>query len=929
MPSPVISPVLVGRASELAAIASAYEQVRAGEATTVLVTGEAGIGKSRLVATAIGRLADDPLVLRGGCLELGSGGTPWLPFVAVMRDLLRAWGADRVRAELPADGTALADWWPELGLTRAEGGQVRLFEELLALLGRAARERPVVLVVEDLQWADVSSRELFAYLARNLVDRPVLLIGTIRSGELIPGHPTRQLLGELSRRADVVRVELSALGRREVAAVLAAIDGRPADPVMASEIHQRSNGNPLFVEALRSSDAKGGGLNDLLLDRVADLSADARHLLAAIAVAGAEVPDMILSEVVERPSDESLRELVERHQVVVRDTVYAVRHDLIREAVYGALLPGERRRLHRRYAAAICARDTSGQYQAAALAEHWEAAGEHGRALAAAWRAAAAAGRQFAYDDQLNLLDKVLRLWPQVDSPERLTCVSRVDVLAAGVEAAYSAGRADWGVQRSAEALAEMDVAAEPARAARFLGLQGLLQNRLGEFGGDSLVRAIALVPEGVDDRLRSRLLSWLAFVWCVADSPEKAEPLAHQAYELADRLDDDGLRAAALLPMSYVNDAEGRAEEGQAGFARCEELALRAGDHSLCLTAVQWSTIGLVLDGRMEAAVQRNAYGQQLAERWGLVRSRGSMLAQNRAYGLFHLGRWDEALDVIDDARADAPPPRYVAALNYVAAQIAVRRGDFAEAQRLLDEADELCGAARPFLTMVLNVRYSMAVLQGDKAMAQRLIEQALAHAVWNGYDAGWFLLSVAQAGDRRALPQIRKLLAAPVSARASTAAVLCSADAAEDGTVASWQRAVAAWREIGDQYQLAEALTWLAAAELAARNDRGARETLAAARAIADELRAAPLLARIAVLAERAGLDAEPRPARAFGLTARELEVLQVMAQGLSNAEIARKLFVSGNTVATHVARVLRKLGAASRTEASAIAHREGLLD
>src|SRR5690349_4827877 len=309
MPPTVISPVLVGRETELAAIETAYRQVGGGEATTVLVTGEAGIGKSRLVTTAIARLPETPLVLTGGCLELGSGGTPWLPFVAVMRGLLRSWGADRLRAELPADGTALADWWPELGLSRVDGGQVRLFEEFLSLLGRAARDQPVVLVVEDLQWADVSSRELFAYLARNLADRRVLLVGTIRSGELVPGHPTRQLLGELGRRADVVRVELASLERREVAALLAALDGHPVDPVVVREIHQRSDGNPLFVEALRSSGAAvGGGLNDLLLDRVADLAPDARHLLAAIAVAGAEVPDVILAEVLERPSDEALRE---------------------------------------------------------------------------------------------------------------------------------------------------------------------------------------------------------------------------------------------------------------------------------------------------------------------------------------------------------------------------------------------------------------------------------------------------------------------------------------------------------------------------------------------------------------------------------------------------------------------------------------------
>ncbi|MFC9691134.1 ATP-binding protein [Kribbella sp. NPDC056951] len=928
MPSPVISPVLVGRTAELAAIEAAYGQVRAGESTTVLVTGEAGIGKSRLVSTATGRLTAEPLVLRGGCLELGSGGTPWLPFVAVMRELRRAWGPERLRAELPADGTALADWWPELGLTRADGGQVRLFEEVLTLLDRAARDQPVVLVIEDLQWADMSSRELFAYLARNLADRPVLLVGTIRSGELTPGHPTRQLLGELGRRADVVRIELVALERREVAALLTAIEGRPVDPVVASEIHRRSDGNPLFVEALKSSgSAAGGGLTDLLLDRVADLSPDARHLLAAIAVAGAEVPDVILADVLERPSDEALHELVERHQVVVRDTVYAVRHDLIREAVYGALLPGERRRLHRRYATAIDSRDTDGDYQAAALAEHWQAAGELERALIAAWRAAAVAGRQFAYDDQLNLLEKALTLWPEVESPETLTGVNRVDVLAAGVEAAYSAGKAEWGVRRSQEALAAMDIADEPTRAARFLGLQALLQNRLGLSGVESLERAVALVPPGADDLLRSRLLAWLAFLLCIAEDTGRAGVLAAEAYELADQLDDDGLRAAALLPAAYVDDALWDGDSALALYTDCEELALRAGDHSLCLTAIQWSTIALVQDARFEAAVQVTTRGRQLAEGWGLARSRGSMLAQNRAYALFRLGRWDEALDVVDDALADAPPLRYVAALHFVAALIAVRQGRFEHANRLLDEVGH--DDRQPFVAMMLIIRMTMATLQGNDQAIPHLIDQGMACSIWSGYEASWFVLAVAQTGLHSALPAARKLVTPEAYRRDVPAAVMSSAEAFERPTAEAWRRAVTAWRQAGDRYELAVALTELGRSELAERNERIARETLAEARVVAAELGAEPLLARIGVLADRIGLGADPRPVRAFGLTARELEVLQVLAQGLSNAEIARKLFVSGNTVATHVARVLRKLGAASRTEASAIAHREGLLN
>ncbi|MFB6721152.1 AAA family ATPase [Kribbella sp. NPDC056345] len=928
MPSPVISPVLVGRTSELAAIEAAYGQVRTGESTTVLVTGEAGIGKSRLVATAIERLAGDPLILRGGCLELGASGTPWLPFVAVMRDLLRAWGADRLRSALPADGTALADWWPELGLTRADGGQVRLFEEMLSLLGRAARDRPVVVVIEDLQWSDTSSRELFAYLARNLGERQVLLISTVRSGELAPGHPTRQLLGELGRRAGVVRVDLAALARREVAALLAALAGRSVDPVVASEIHRRSAGNPLFVEALKSSgSAAGGGLSDLLLDRVADLSPDARRLLAAIAVAGAEVPDVILAEVLERPSDEALRELVERHQVVVRDTVYAVRHDLIREAVYGALLPGERRRLHRRYATAIDTRDAVGDYQSAALAEHWQAAGEHGRALTAAWRAAAVAGRQFAYDDQLNLLDKVLTLWSEVDGPEQLTGVSRADVLTAGVEVANAAGRAEWGVQRSIEALAELDVEREPMRVARVLGLQGLLRNRLGETGIDSVQRAVALVAPGADDLLRCRLLAWLGFLFCVEDNIEPGRLVVAEAYALADRLDHDGLRAAALLSAAYLDDADGEAEAAIAKYVRCGELALRAGDHALYLTAQQWKCIVLVVDGRFEESVEVSATAQRLAEEWGLARARGSMLAQNRAYTLYRLGRWDEALDVIDDALADAPPPRYLVSLHYVAALIAVRQGRFEHAQRLLD--DTAYGDTEPFAGMMLTVRLTMAILQGDHEAARQLVEQGIKRQDWHNHDAAWFLLALAETGDLDALRAARKLVPAVAYQRVTPAAMLGTAEAVEQGTPKAWRQAVEAWRRISDRYELAAALTGLAGAELAGRNDRGAREALTEARAIADELRAEPLLARIGVLANRVGLGAEAPPARAFGLTARELEVLQVLAQGLSNAEIARKLFVSGNTVATHVARVLRKLGAASRTEASAIAHREGLLN
>ncbi|MEV5968040.1 AAA family ATPase, partial [Kribbella sp. NPDC051952] len=504
MPSAVISPVLVSRDPELAALRTAYAQVESGQSVTALVSGEAGIGKSRLVATVVEELGAKPLVLTGGCLELGADGTPWMPFVAILRGLLREWGPDQLRAALPTGGSALAGWLPELSLPEAPGGHVRLFGEVLGLLARAAETRPLVLVVEDLHWADASSRELFVYLVRNLGAHAVLLIGTVRTGELPPGHPTRQLLGEVGRRAEVVRLDLAPLGRQEVSALLTAIEGRPPDPVASSEIYRRSNGNPLFVEALRAAGtASSDGLTTLLLDWVADLSPSARKVLATIAVAGGTVTDELLSEVSGEPVDDAVRELIERNQISIHDDGYMIRHDLIREAVYGALLPGERRRLHARYAEAIAA----GSEPTAALAEHWTVAGEPAKALVAAWRAAAVAERQYAYDEQLNLLERVLALWIDEDLIE----VDRATVQELATAVSFTTGRSQTGVDHASAALAELDPSAEPFRVANLLRLRGLLQCRIDGGGGGDLARAVELVPEG-NDALRSRMLSGLAF---------------------------------------------------------------------------------------------------------------------------------------------------------------------------------------------------------------------------------------------------------------------------------------------------------------------------------------------------------------------------------------------------------------------------------
>ncbi|HEY3556076.1 MAG TPA: LuxR C-terminal-related transcriptional regulator, partial [Kribbella sp.] len=819
-------------------------------------------------------------------------------------------------------------------------GHVRLFGEVLGLLQRAAAERPLVVVVEDLHWADASSRELLVYLVRNLANSAVLVIATMRSGELPSGHPTRQLLSELGRRAEVVGLELAPLGRQEVSELLAALDGRAPHPLASSEIHRRSSGNPLFVEALYASGTVSSeGLGDLLLGRIADLSPAARKVLTTIAVAGGAISDDLLSDVAGEPVDDAVRELVERNQVFVLDTEYVIRHDLIREAAYGALLPSERRRLHARFAAAI----EAGPGSQAALAEHWTVAGQPGKALVAAWRAAATAERQYAYDEQLNMLDRVLDLWSDVEAPADLIGAGYVAVQELAATASYATGRSRTGVEHATAALAVIDPDTEPLRAAGLLRLRGLLRCRIDGTGSDDLARAVELVPEGVDDVLRSRLLSGLAFTLLVGTPGPEMGRHAEQALELAERVGDDQALADARLT------AGGIALHGDGGPGAVQQLmqaARRAaeacGDQHTYLTSLQWEGRAIADAGRPEEAVVLLERAEQLAEQWGRMRARGSMLAQNRAEVLISLGRWDEALELVDNALADGPPPWYDAALRMEAAIIAVRRGRYDEAaEQLAHMAVPPSGLASEVGLQRLPVQLALAVGTDDVPAADRLLAEALdLMPDWPAADvvvtARLYLAALqlerTPAGRRRQVPTrsdpLRKRLPDP-DQWPIVDAVLRTGDAFGAGTAAAWDAAADAWRVVHDVHELALALVGGAAAAIRSNNKPGARRRLDEAREIATGLAAAPLLHEIDDLTHRAGLSGTTaREVPAYGLTERELVVLRTLARGLSNAEIARELFVSPNTVATHVARILRKLGVATRTEAAAVAHHTGLL-
>ncbi len=288
---------MVGRGEQLAALRQSLDRVRSGSPAVVLLGGEAGAGKTRLIAEFVHVVAGQAVLLSGACIDLGGEGLAFAPFTAALRGLVRQVGAEGVVSLVPGGvPVGLGRLLPALGGhvspdpgADAGAAQARLYEELLGLLENLADQRPVVLVIEDAHWADRSSRELISFLARNLQSGTALLIlVSYRTDGLDLGHPLRPLLAELERLPSVQRVELPRLTRHEVIKQIRGILGGPGPAGLVEEVVRRSDGNPLFVEALL--DSRGDlpeSLADLLLARVRRLPEATQQLLGAADAAGA------------------------------------------------------------------------------------------------------------------------------------------------------------------------------------------------------------------------------------------------------------------------------------------------------------------------------------------------------------------------------------------------------------------------------------------------------------------------------------------------------------------------------------------------------------------------------------------------------------------------------------------------------------------
>ncbi|MEV1014774.1 AAA family ATPase [Micromonospora sp. NPDC049801] len=952
------SSVLVGRQREIAALHDALGRAGKGEPATVLVGGEAGVGKTRLLEDfAALATASGTRVLVGQCLELGEAGFPFAPFAAALRAVLRADGPE-VFAGFEAEFARLL---PELGRTPTASTLSRtgpltdaprgyLFDLVAELFQRLADVRPLLLVIEDLHWADRSTRDLIGFLVRAARPGRLLLVCTYRTDELQRGHPLRPFLAELDRARGVERVELGRLDRDGTAAILADLLGGEPAPRAVDDVHKRTQGNPFFIEELAvAGDPIGCAaipetLRDLLLARVDRLPEPTQRVLRIAAAGGTRFAHDLLAEVAGLPEaelEEALRAAVAAQLVVAdRDGDYEFRHALVREAVHDELLPGEHARLHARFAAAIEAQPhlvVAGRAPAE-IAHHWYAAHDHPRALVAARVAACAAADRYAYAEQRRLLERALELWELVPDAADLLGMDHLALLEQTLDAAVTAGDFSRAITLTRAGLAEVDADAAPLRAARLLNQRGRLMALLGKSDGrrelDEAYRLAAGGPPGVE---RVRLLADIATHLVKIDAAQAARVAAEAATDAQALGAEPALLATriALLCQGERDDGRGLAE-----LDRAEAAARASGDVPALVLAKVFQSDLLCEAGRYAESAEAAEAGMAEARRVGISRSTGAYLLSNRAEALIALGRWDEAETVCAEAaRIDLSG---VTGLHWLQVCAGLR---LARAHPGADELVEraLAFLGRPYLWP--NHRLPLHELGIEAALAADDVSEAVRAARVAVADGslpqlpreGWPVLSAAartaaRTGDVELAAAVAAL-AADLPARHPAARAhsdqVNALLAADDETLPAWRTAVRAWRADGQPYPLGRALLALAeAAALAGERDEVSAAITEAAE-IARRLGATPLAGAAATLARRVGL----RGAGAGGagpdvLTSREREVLRLVAEGHSNSRIAERLFISPKTASVHVSRIIAKLDVTNRGEAAALAHRLGLL-
>jgi ATP/maltotriose-dependent transcriptional regulator MalT len=999
----------VGRSAELAELIAAFRDAGERRASLALVGGESGVGKSRL-AGELSRHARESgaRILSGDCVELGEDELPYAPLLTALRPLVRD-GDPALDALAPPLRSALDAILPGLGAAEpgGEAAQSRVFEALLALLQTLGESEPVVLIVEDLHWADTSTRSFMRFLARTICNERLLVVGTYRSDELNRRHPLRPLLAELASDPYTRLLELPRFTPEELAEQLEGILTDRPEPGLVERVYARSEGNALYTEEILAAGLDGRGalpptLRDALMLRVERLSPRVQELLRWLACQPAADHELVTAVAGLEPQElrDALREAVASHIVVtVDDESYGFRHALLREVVYDDLLPGERTQMHAALARALeerIERGEGGAHITAQAAHHWASAGDQPQALAAAVRAALSAERVNAFHEAQSLFERALALWDRVPDPEATAGIREVELLKHAAAACDQAGEPMRQEALLRKALELVGEEADPSAYA--LLLERVSQSLWAQHRQDEAVaelkRGLALLPADEPSAERATLLSQLAKKRMLQSRHTETRETAEEAIAVARASGNREAEGRALNALGTVIGMSGNPDEGvkllRESLAIARELGLPWDEGGA------WVNIADVLHlaGRTKEAVEvaREGLVLEIDHPWRTV----VWLQLTIADCSFHLGNWDEAeaampassrrhtggtflfwqltramialgrgdiaaaseaLSALELAQTGTTEPQFVGPYGTLRSELFRRRGDIAAARAAVDDAIDRIEYCSDDMVRVTSVSTAGLRIEGDAAQLAHDLRDEEAERV--ARERARSMVERVRTASASGGP-VERAQAAIAEAEYARVTEAGGAGAGGDrsgakggdgsgsrgGGFASgsalelWPAAAAAWEALERPYPVAYARWREAEALLAARDREGATQAASSALAIARRLGSAWLAEEIESLVVGARLrlgedGAAAAPAARdqqdedpFGLTPRERDVLTLVASGATNREIGEQLHMAEKTASVHVSRILAKLNVRSRTEAAAVAHRQGLV-
>lgn len=980
---------IIGRAEQLAQLDDVVAATRAGRGQVVLISGEAGVGKSRLVEELARRAPDDCLTLLGWCVEHGENVMPLAPFA----DLIRAVATSMTAADLAEitgpDLAALTCLVPDLSSTGPPDlpdGHLpvaRLYSGVLATLLRLSEHRTVLVVLEDLHWADASSRELVSFLAPRLAQRPIALIITYRDDELHRRHPLKPCLASLQRSVRPEVLGLEPFTVDELAELVVALGQTPADRRFVEVLHERCGGNAFFAEELLAAGRpanRSAMLRDVVLTRTDGLDTDQMMVLETAAIAGSHV-DLALLAVVCHLDDDvvagAANQIVDAALWVHDGGTLRFRHELTREVIAGEVAPHQRSMLHSEVAGALqlLCPDRPGE-----IAHHWAMTGNQPRALEASVAAGRAAAGIGADNEALLQYERALELWEHVPRAAELVGCAHSELL---LEAADAAGRArhfTTAIQHGRRAVNELD-GGDPS-------VVGLACLRLLEWAwwseddgesGPLIERALGLVPADPPTGARALAMTWHARLLLDRGASNAGER-AQSALEMARSCGEVRAEVHALITVGAHRSLHG----DPVGLEHIHEALRLAIERRLSQEACRaYFTLAVCLDedGRHHdvVALEQDAVDHCAAA--GMYRMYGVMIEFHVIRSYARLGRWRAVEDRVERLR------NHFGSLDIEHVWLAgswglvlVRQGRLEGVRELIaddiasmhDHHDVIGAAATTMIELAAaEGRWSDIPDAVNTALDRILLRTLLPHHV--DLVVELVATAVGALADRpvRASPRndengdstdrancvawvsrVESAYAAGVRTprpRAAARLALGQAELArllDEPSAPLWRRLVEAWTELDAAYEAAYA-RWRLAGALLAGADHRAPATRSEVRALltdaaewARPMGAVPLLTQIETLARRAHLplnagstDRTTLPAdttnNTFGLSAREMEVLRLVAAGYSNGEIGQALYISRKTASVHVSNILRKLDVTSRLQAGTIAARAGLVN